>query len=331
MSDGDLTGAVSEAGGLGVIGASWLSPDQVTEMAARARELTAKPFGVNLLLFGAEDLLDAALAVRARGAVDRLGPPGSGSRRDLRASSRERREGDAHGGEARRGGARGGGRRRRDRRPGLRGWGPRGRDGDGCDRAPGREGRGSAAGRRRRRVRRRRRACLRARARARRRLARHDLPRHARRARVPDWYKQAIVDSDGHDTVVTTVADTYSGRDWPGAWGRVLRTPMIEEWLGREPELRRRRAESAPSSRRRGRTRRRTRGRSEPASRRGSSTRCCLPATSCGRSSPRRRRSFARCRELPHRAGDGRAVSGAGAVAVSAAVRLLQRRRASRL
>ena len=34
-----------------------------------------------------------------------------------------------------------------------------------------------------------------------------------------------------------------TGRDWPGAWSRVLRTPMIEEWLGREPELRRRRAD----------------------------------------------------------------------------------------
>lgn len=60
---------------------------------------------------------------------------------------------------------------------------------------------------------------------------------------VPDWLKQMIVDSDGHDTIVTTVPDTYTGRDWPGAWSRVLRTPMIEEWLGREPELRRRRAD----------------------------------------------------------------------------------------
>ena len=32
---------------------------------------------------------------------------------------------------------------------------------------------------------------------------------------VPDWYKQAIVDSDGHDTVFTTVPDTYSGRTGP--------------------------------------------------------------------------------------------------------------------
>jgi nitronate monooxygenase len=54
-------------------------------------------------------------------------------------------------------------------------------------------------------------------------------------------YKGAIIASRGDDTIVTTVADTLSGRDWPGAWGRVRRTRFIEEWLGREPELRRRR------------------------------------------------------------------------------------------
>jgi nitronate monooxygenase len=54
-------------------------------------------------------------------------------------------------------------------------------------------------------------------------------------------YKEAIVASSGDDTVVTTVADTLSGRDWPGAWGRLRRTRFVEEWLGREPELRRRR------------------------------------------------------------------------------------------
>jgi len=61
-------------------------------------------------------------------------------------------------------------------------------------------------------------------------------------APVEDEYKQAIVDSNGEDTIVTTVADTLTGRDWPGAWARVRRTPFIEQWLGREPELRRRRA-----------------------------------------------------------------------------------------
>jgi nitronate monooxygenase len=60
---------------------------------------------------------------------------------------------------------------------------------------------------------------------------------------VTEYYKQAIVDSNGEDTVVTTVSDSLTGRDWPGAWSRVARTRFIEEWLGREPELRRRREE----------------------------------------------------------------------------------------
>jgi NAD(P)H-dependent flavin oxidoreductase YrpB (nitropropane dioxygenase family) len=54
-------------------------------------------------------------------------------------------------------------------------------------------------------------------------------------------YKDAIVQSDGSDTIVTTVNDTMTGRDWPGAWVRMKRTPFVERWLGREPELQRRR------------------------------------------------------------------------------------------
>jgi NAD(P)H-dependent flavin oxidoreductase YrpB (nitropropane dioxygenase family) len=60
-------------------------------------------------------------------------------------------------------------------------------------------------------------------------------------APVEAAYKRAIIASRGDDTIVTTVADTLSGRDWPGAWSRVRRTRFVEEWLGREPELRRRR------------------------------------------------------------------------------------------
>jgi NAD(P)H-dependent flavin oxidoreductase YrpB (nitropropane dioxygenase family) len=55
--------------------------------------------------------------------------------------------------------------------------------------------------------------------------------------------KAAIVASDGHDTVLTSVPDTLSGKEWPGAWSRVKRTRFVEEWLGREPELTRRRDE----------------------------------------------------------------------------------------
>lgn len=59
-------------------------------------------------------------------------------------------------------------------------------------------------------------------------------------APVEPYLKDAIVRSDGHDTVITTVADTLSGRDWPGAYDRIARTRFVEKWLGREPELRKR-------------------------------------------------------------------------------------------
>jgi NAD(P)H-dependent flavin oxidoreductase YrpB (nitropropane dioxygenase family) len=35
---------------------------------------------------------------------------------------------------------------------------------------------------------------------------------------LPRQAKEAIVTSDGHDTIVTTIPDTLSGLDWPGAW-----------------------------------------------------------------------------------------------------------------
>jgi NAD(P)H-dependent flavin oxidoreductase YrpB (nitropropane dioxygenase family) len=60
-------------------------------------------------------------------------------------------------------------------------------------------------------------------------------------APLPAAFKAALVASSGDDTIVTTVPDSLSGRDWPGAWTRVRRTRFISDWLGREPELRRRR------------------------------------------------------------------------------------------
>jgi NAD(P)H-dependent flavin oxidoreductase YrpB (nitropropane dioxygenase family) len=242
FSNANLTAAVSEAGGLGVIGASWLSPDEVTEMAASTRELTAKPFGVNLLLFGAEELLDAALAVKpavlstawarqdqdlaaifARahesGAkvmhmVARLDEAELAAEAGADVIVAQGSEGGGHVGEI--------GTTVIVRQV-VKAVGPlpvvaAGGFGDGAGLASalalGAEGLLLGT----------------------RFLATAENP-------VPDWLKQMIVDSDGHDTVVTTIPDTYSGRDWPGAWSRVLRTRMIEEWLGREPELRRRRKE----------------------------------------------------------------------------------------
>ena len=64
-------------------------------------------------------------------------------------------------------------------------------------------------------------------------------------APVPDGYKRAIVESDGHDTQITEIPDVASGTVWPGAYIRVLRNRALERWIGREGELRYRRAEVA--------------------------------------------------------------------------------------
>ncbi|HEY3486083.1 MAG TPA: nitronate monooxygenase, partial [Ilumatobacteraceae bacterium] len=44
-----LVAAVSEAGGIGTLGASTMSAEELPEEMRRVRELTAKPFGVDLL------------------------------------------------------------------------------------------------------------------------------------------------------------------------------------------------------------------------------------------------------------------------------------------
>jgi NAD(P)H-dependent flavin oxidoreductase YrpB (nitropropane dioxygenase family) len=56
-------------------------------------------------------------------------------------------------------------------------------------------------------------------------------------------FKQAIVESDGHDTIVTDIPDVAAGQVWPGAYVRVRRNRFIDEWVGRDGELRRRRVE----------------------------------------------------------------------------------------
>jgi enoyl-[acyl-carrier protein] reductase II len=49
VSDASLCAAVSEAGGVGVLAAGSLPPDNLREQIERARELTSKPIGVNLV------------------------------------------------------------------------------------------------------------------------------------------------------------------------------------------------------------------------------------------------------------------------------------------
>jgi NAD(P)H-dependent flavin oxidoreductase YrpB (nitropropane dioxygenase family) len=51
-------------------------------------------------------------------------------------------------------------------------------------------------------------------------------------------FKQAIVKSDGHDTVLTEIPDLATQRVWPGAMSRAQRNKFIERWSGREWALR---------------------------------------------------------------------------------------------
>jgi NAD(P)H-dependent flavin oxidoreductase YrpB (nitropropane dioxygenase family) len=51
-------------------------------------------------------------------------------------------------------------------------------------------------------------------------------------------FKQAIVKSDGHDTVLTEIPDLVSQRVWPGAMSRAQRNQFIDRWSGREWALR---------------------------------------------------------------------------------------------
>jgi NAD(P)H-dependent flavin oxidoreductase YrpB (nitropropane dioxygenase family) len=51
-------------------------------------------------------------------------------------------------------------------------------------------------------------------------------------------FKQVIVKSDGHDTVLTEIPDLATQRVWPGAMSRAQRNQFIERWSGREWALR---------------------------------------------------------------------------------------------
>ena len=57
-------------------------------------------------------------------------------------------------------------------------------------------------------------------------------------------FKQAIVDSDGHDTQLSEIPDIAAGLVWPGAMTRSRRNRFIERWAGREWFLRQNRAEA---------------------------------------------------------------------------------------
>ena len=71
-----LAAAVSEAGGMGTIGLAALGADAARAEIRAARELTARPFGVNLLIpFIGPGLIDAVIAERPAAATFFWGAP----------------------------------------------------------------------------------------------------------------------------------------------------------------------------------------------------------------------------------------------------------------
>lgn len=53
----DLVSAVSNAGGLGVLGAARLQPEQMKDQIDKIKSKTSRPFGVNLLLAPPEKMI----------------------------------------------------------------------------------------------------------------------------------------------------------------------------------------------------------------------------------------------------------------------------------
>jgi NAD(P)H-dependent flavin oxidoreductase YrpB (nitropropane dioxygenase family) len=237
---GELVGAVSEAGGLGVIGASFLSPDETGELVRRARELTSKPIGVNLLLHATEERVDEILALEPQ-VFSTAWPRDDQDLAAIFAKAHDRgcrvmhmvplaedavRAAEAGADVIVAQGNEGGGHigelastvivrqvvKAVAPLPVLAAGGFV--DGAGLAAALALGADGVLLGTRF--------------------LATDEAP-------VEQAYKDAIVASDGNDTVMTTLSDSLSGRDWPGAWVRLRRTRFVEQWLGREPELRRRR------------------------------------------------------------------------------------------
>jgi NAD(P)H-dependent flavin oxidoreductase YrpB (nitropropane dioxygenase family) len=241
----DLVVAVSNAGGLGTQGCTGHSPAQLAELAAAIRDGTSRPFGLNLLLFAANDaLVDAVLAARPpvfatawagpdqdlRTLFARAHDAGSRVTHMISTVHEARRAAEAGADVIIAQGTEGGGHvglisalvlvpqvvRAIAPLPVIAAGGIA--DGAGIAAAIMLGAEGVLLGTRF--------------------LATPEAP-------LPPSYKEAICQSDGHDTLLTELPDVIAGLVWPGAFARVLRTPFIQEWLGREGEVRLRRAELA--------------------------------------------------------------------------------------
>jgi NAD(P)H-dependent flavin oxidoreductase YrpB (nitropropane dioxygenase family) len=241
----ELVAAVCNAGGLGILGCSGLSPDQVRDQTAHIRALTTAPFGLNLLLFAASEALLAAVLAERPPVASFAWPQSDAPLGEVFARAHDvgclvmhmvsqtpeaRRAVEAGADIIVAQGTEGGGHvgvmgtmalvpqvvDAIAPVPVLAAGGIA--DGRGLAAALALGAEGALLGTRF--------------------LATQE-------ASVPDGVKQAILASDGHDTDLTEIPDIVTARVWPGAFARTWRNGLLREWSGREWELRQRQPEVA--------------------------------------------------------------------------------------
>lgn len=78
VSTAELAAAVSDGGGLGIIGSGQAPPDWVREQVQRAKQLTSKPFGVNVMLLSpfVDDVMNIILEEKVSVVTTGAGNPG---------------------------------------------------------------------------------------------------------------------------------------------------------------------------------------------------------------------------------------------------------------
>ena len=90
VADGDLAGAVSNAGGLGIIGGGNAPKEVVKANIDRVKQITDKPFGVNIMLLSpfVDDIVDLVIEEGTAGSVTVAvtGPPDAGAAIGIRTT-----------------------------------------------------------------------------------------------------------------------------------------------------------------------------------------------------------------------------------------------------
>lgn len=78
VAEANLASAVSNAGGLGLIGAGAMPPDLLREQIRRCKELTTKPFGVNIMLMSpfVDELAELVIEEGVKVVTTGAGSPG---------------------------------------------------------------------------------------------------------------------------------------------------------------------------------------------------------------------------------------------------------------